>query len=415
MMAINPGFRPKVSVAQVDKLRVVVKRSMEELLQMVTACETSPAAAVDPATKRKVQYTSMPPKTTNEDVMTYCVSTTLHASLGDIQDIMLSRISRTDESHAFAKATETHVKGSKLLMKIDDTLTLNWAMIHSMSAVMRDRDFVYVQSRQQREWYGRPTWISCTHSVSIDGVAPLDTSVYDVVRGGVYSSGYVFMEQPDQSVHAIYVLQVDFKGASPHWMAQSTLQNWGNALERMATFFESRQLGRISDFILSDMQVKSFRAGMHCRVCAKDPTTIGILSKPDNCRICGEVVCGRCVQKKEVMLKHGPVRLSMCHACLESSLTPECFSPTLRRVRNNMRPSSSSSADDWPDDGTPRRQRIQEPADTILLPGAVYRHRNSSLSRSRRSLSLRDDSARLPPPRITKELPDNLDVLDKIF
>ncbi|ETW02889.1 hypothetical protein H310_05356 [Aphanomyces invadans] len=400
MMAINPGFRPKVSLAQADQLRAVCKRSMQELLQMASAC--------DAPDSRALHYTTMPPKTTNEDVMTLCVSATLHASLDDIQDIMLSRISRTRDSHEFAKATETHVKGSQLLMKINENLTLNWAMIESMSAVMRDRDFVYVQSREFRTINGRPTWISCTNSVAIDGAPPLDTSVYDIVRGGIYSSGYVFTEQPDHSVHAVYVLQVDFKGKSPRFMAKSTLKNWGNALGRIQAFFESRQLGRISDFILSDLQVKNYRLGMECHVCGAD--SFGILGKkPDNCRICGEVVCARCVEKKPVPLKHGPVNLSLCRACLDTSLSPECFSPTIRRVGSRRSISSSSSARAI-EDNAPRRERIQEPTETILLPGHLLRKRQSSVSRSRRSIS-----TELPPPHITKDIPDNLDVLNKLF
>ncbi|KAH9111536.1 hypothetical protein AeMF1_013965 [Aphanomyces euteiches] len=389
MMAINPGFRPQVSLAQAEQIRTVCKRSMQELLSMAAACDTS---------DRKLHYTYMPPRTSSEAAMTLCVSTTLYASLQDIQDIMQSRISRTNEAREFAKAVETHVKGSRLLMKISDNIALNWAVIESMSSVMRDRDFVYVQAREYREDlpHGRPTWISCTHSIKVDGVPPLDTSVYDVIRGGIYSSGYVFTEMPDSlGVHAVFCLQVDFKGQSPHVICQSTLKNWANALGRMRLFFERRQLGLLSDLILSDIQVKNYRTGMQCHVCAEP---FGMLGKPDNCRICGEVVCSRCVEKKEVPLKNGPTKLSMCVDCLNSSMQPESFSPTLRRV--------GSGVVDTPQN----RDRLQEASETILLPSNIYRKRASTVSRSRRIFS-----TSLPPPRITKDIPDDLDVLNKVF
>ncbi|KAF0703197.1 hypothetical protein AaE_015499, partial [Aphanomyces astaci] len=60
MLAINPGFRPKVSLTQADQLRVVCKRSMQELLHMAAACDP-------PDNRRALHYTTMPPKTTNED------------------------------------------------------------------------------------------------------------------------------------------------------------------------------------------------------------------------------------------------------------------------------------------------------------------------------------------------------------
>ncbi|RQM19688.1 hypothetical protein B5M09_008701 [Aphanomyces astaci] len=411
MLAINPGFRPKVSLTQADQLRVVCKRSMQELLHMAAACNP-------PDNRRALHYTTMPPKSTNEDVMTLCVSATLHASLDDIQDIMLSRISRTKDSHEFAKATETHVRGSQLLMKINDNLTLNWAMIESMSAVMRDRDFVYVQSRELRTVNDRPTWISCTHSVTLDGAPPLDTSVYDIVRGGIYASGYVFTELPDRGgVHATYVLQVDFKGRSRPFMAHSTLKNWGNALGRMQSFFESRQLGRISDFILSDLQVKNYRLGMECHVCGAD--SFGFLGgrTPDNCRMCGEIVCARCVEKKAVPLKHGPVMLSLCRTCLGTPLAPECFSPTLRPVSTMMAatasPSLSRSMDGF-QDVRPGRERLQGPTETILLPGHLKRHESVTRLSQRRRRSM-ISMVDLPPPHITKDIPDDLDVLNKLF
>ncbi|OQS00132.1 hypothetical protein THRCLA_06201 [Thraustotheca clavata] len=342
-MRFRPNFRPEVTREQQEHLVCTAKKSVSDLLQVATTYE---------ATGTKLKFSLLPPLHGNPDVQSICGTTILQASLDDIKTIMQCLVADSSESEAFAKKVETHVKASAILLQLSRTMTINWAMIESQSSVMRHRDFVYLQSREHRLVDGVETWVSCTHSVNIDGCPPLED--LELVRGGLYSSGYVFTPHPTNgTVKATYVLSVDFKGKTPHAWTQSTLKNWCQALTRMQEFFDARHVGRLSQYVLSDMEVKSSRNVQYCHVCGGDFYT---WTKKDNCRICGEVVCPKCTEKKDVALPMGVMKLAMCTVCLHTNFDPDKLSPRLRLSRASRFREEPNQVDN-PQPLPPRPQR----------------------------------------------------------
>ncbi|OQR96373.1 hypothetical protein ACHHYP_15989 [Achlya hypogyna] len=319
-MRFRPDFHPTLTSHQREHLDITAKKSMQDLLQV--------ASTIAPASPR-LRLEMLPPLQGNPDVQSICASVTLQASLEDIEAIMASRVANTSEIQAFAKSVETHVKASAILLTLGPSMTVNWAMIESQSSLMRHRDFVYLQRRERTVVDGSETWVSVTHSVKIDGCPALEQ--LELVRGGLYASGYVFSAHPTNgTVKATYILSVDFKGRTPHAWSQSTLKHWCSALGRMAEFFDARHLGRLSSYVRSDMEIKSSKNVAYCNVCGGD---FYAWSKKDNCRVCGEVVCPRCTEKKEVTLPAGVMKLPMCTVCLHSKFSPEKLSPLLRLSR----------------------------------------------------------------------------------
>ncbi|EQC27681.1 hypothetical protein, variant [Saprolegnia diclina VS20] len=422
-MRFRPDFYPSVSPSQHEHLRLLAKKSVTDLLQVAAAYDGSGA---------RTRFEMLPPLHGNPDVQSICGTVTLQASLEDIEAIMQCHVANTAESQAFAKTVETHVKASALLLQLSPSMTINWAMIESQSSVMRHRDFVYVQCREHKVIDGVDTWVSCTHSVKIDGCPPLDESL-ELVRGGLYASGYVFSAHPTEGiVRATYVLSVDFKGRTPHAWTSTTLKNWCHALSRMQSFFDARHVGRLSSYVRSDMEVKSVKDVAYCHVCGGD---FFAWTKKDNCRICGEVVCPSCTEKKDVALPSGVRKLAMCTVCLHSKFEPEKLSPRLRQSRSwpdeqyNARPPRpqrwstarvSADALDIGDFTVPRSRSLvvhppiePEPVVVVATKERATSHRRSH-QRSMDRASF-EEMQRVCQPRLSFEADGDVDLFDKVF
>ncbi|ETW03984.1 hypothetical protein H310_04391 [Aphanomyces invadans] len=98
------------------------------------------------------------------------------------------------------------------------------------------RDFVYLESQEdvmdaKRKKRG---WVCAMHSIDLSNVP----SPPECVRGSLYRSGFVFTESDvPGELEAIYLLQIDFKGAMPPQLRQAMLKQRIMCLQVLSDHF----------------------------------------------------------------------------------------------------------------------------------------------------------------------------------
>ncbi|KAG9404792.1 hypothetical protein AC1031_004998 [Aphanomyces cochlioides] len=192
--------------------------------------------------------------------------------------------------------------------------SIQWMAVRSVSSLMQHRDFVVVQHQDDiPEQLGQPRgWMSCMHSVNLPMVPPFENSY---VRGGIYSSGFVFRETKQRNVtEAVIVLQVDFKGLAPRLLCTSTLKAWASSVGRVSLYFyHHRRLAPTNQSNFLPPSGASADARTGCAVC-NEP--FGYQTEKETCRKCLAKVCSHCTAWAYVDLEVvGLINVLVCKPC----------------------------------------------------------------------------------------------------
>ncbi|EQC37869.1 hypothetical protein SDRG_04890 [Saprolegnia diclina VS20] len=302
------------------ELTAVAKRSSSALLSVALRSQDSPIVWARAGAAENVQLFTGEAKVPSRlaPLQYMCAHTQVHATLAALMPLMLYLPLHGD----FRRYVhDTVVINSHTLFDIEKpelaqpyrATSINWMSIRSASSLMQNRDFVYVQHQDELEG---PTkgWVSCMHSVNLPSCPPLSDR-HSLVRGGVYSSGFVFRESKRPGVlDAVFVLQVDFKGKAPRLLCTSTLKQWVSSLGRIAAYFaRPKHLVRPS-FAVDDDDDAPRRKSDVCRVC--DQAFSGFRIEKETCRKCQVQICSKCAVWSEVELDVvGILKVLVCTPC----------------------------------------------------------------------------------------------------
>ncbi|OQR98018.1 hypothetical protein ACHHYP_20404 [Achlya hypogyna] len=299
------------------ELTAVARRSADALVAVALRSKDSPVIWERHSAADNVQIFTGEAKTPSKlaPLLYMCAHTQVHAPLASVMATLLYLSLHGD----FRRYVEdTVVINRHTLFDIQKpgiahpylATSINWMSIRSSSPLMQNRDFVYVQHQDELEG-PQKGWISCMHSVNLPSCPPL-TDRHSLVRGGIYSSGFVFRESTRPGVlDAVFVLQVDFKGKVPRILCTSTLKHWVSSLGRLAAYFDRpKHLLRPS---FGDDDEPRRRTDV-CRVC--DQAFGGFRTEKETCRKCQVQICGKCAMWSEVELDVvGIIKVLVCTPC----------------------------------------------------------------------------------------------------
>ncbi|KDO26395.1 hypothetical protein SPRG_08198 [Saprolegnia parasitica CBS 223.65] len=303
------------------ELTAVAKRSSSALLSVALRSQDSPIVWARAGAAENVQLFSGEAKVPSRlaPLQYMCAHTQVHATLSALMPLMLYLPLHGDfrryvhDSVVINSHTLFDIEKPELAQPYRAT-SINWMSIRSASSLMQNRDFVYVQHQDELEG---PTkgWVSCMHSVNLPSCPPLSDR-HSLVRGGIYSSGFVFRASKRPGIlDAVFVLQVDFKGKAPRLLCTSTLKQWATSLGRIAAYFaRPRHLVRPSFALVDGDDDEVRRKSDVCRVC--DQALSGFRIEKETCRKCQVQICSKCAVWSEVELDVvGILKVLVCTPC----------------------------------------------------------------------------------------------------
>ncbi|RHY28665.1 hypothetical protein DYB32_005793 [Aphanomyces invadans] len=194
----------------------------------------------------------------NDNLTYVCGVNTIRGTLADITDLF--HFTSDEKLASYARVFEPDLID---MFTIYDIVTpspenpmhyigVRWSAIESSSPLVKNRDFCYLEKS------------------------------FGFVRGSYYRSGVVIVETNKPGVVDItYILQVNFKGSVPAWVA---------SIGRIEKFLQGKKLseGRI----LGDIDLPPKQHVVHCHLCSR--RFDHVFTRRYRCRKCAHVICKHC-------------------------------------------------------------------------------------------------------------------------
>ncbi|OQR85822.1 hypothetical protein ACHHYP_11319 [Achlya hypogyna] len=167
---------------------------------------------------------------------------------------------------------------------------LKWVACATPVPMVRDRDFVFLETQNTFERDGRRGWAFCQYSVDLACCPSLKDTELNLVRGTLHYTGGVFMETADPDVlDVVYHLASNFKGHVPVLLRKIHIRNRA-----------ARKITSIEDYVARSRYNVAKRGASHrmdpdrCAVCAHGSGRLHRLHPCDGCHL---PVCAHCSRR----------------------------------------------------------------------------------------------------------------------
>ncbi|GAB9466103.1 Lateral signaling target protein 2 [Globisporangium polare] len=207
----------------------------------------------------------------------------------------------------------------------NESLSVNWTALQSSKPHLPHRDYVFLRygdvfekpSEHGNSYHSNGSGLyvgaSIWESIELDGCDPLPSS-QNVVRLRMRRCGIVVEETNSEAG-----LRISFflSEAHPGRAAVSTLtRGWMTKLvsctSEIANVIIARALA--SQALLSKNQF--IKDGVNCFICVK---TFSMFRRKHHCRVCGDVVCSKCSEVKNLKQSGVTKEIRVCQQCRNSS------------------------------------------------------------------------------------------------
>ncbi|CCI44135.1 unnamed protein product [Albugo candida] len=232
--------------------------------------------------------------------------------------------------------------------RVNESMTVNWMALQSAKPNLPHRDYLFLRYGDVMEkmdecesasrtglYVGASVW----ESIQLDGCAPLPAS-QNVVRLRMRRCGIVAEElNEEKSLRiSLYISEGHPGRATVSTLTRSWMTKMVSCVTEISNTLIARAL--VSQTILSK---KQFKDGFACCQCQKP---FSMIRRKHHCRICGDVVCSRCSELKN--LKQGGMNkeLRICANCYRngSAIVPNYGDPSYYEHQKVSMSSSVSSS-----------------------------------------------------------------------
>ncbi|CAK4443878.1 unnamed protein product [Aphanomyces euteiches] len=193
---------------------------------------------------------------------------------------------------------------------------------------VRNRDFVFVECRDDFNLNGVKGWARVIHSVDLPQCVPDFRRPLGLVRAKFVASGTVFKEIPSRPgyLQVLQLFNLDLGGKVPMWMQRIGMKKRTSSLVKFDKHFRAKRMSSLPLVDEEDLVRKSAR-----KLCFLCQTRFSPFVTRHHCRLCGEVVCRHCSRRWELTDPRHVTR--SVRACVKCS-TETASSSTARTVRS---------------------------------------------------------------------------------
>lgn len=291
-----------------------------------------------------------------------------------------------------------------------ESLSVNWMALQSSKPHLPHRDYVFLRYGDAFEknvehgmgnsgsglFIGASIW----ESIELDGCAPLPSS-QNVVRLRFRRCGIVVEEISQEELKISFFLSEAHPGrASVSTLTRSWMTKMVSCVSEIGNVFVARALA--SQVILSKKEF--VKDGTSCFLCVKN---FSVLRRKHHCRVCGDVVCGKCSEMKS--LKQGGLNkeVRICYQCKSHSATSLGGSGG----SDSKPPATSRSVSAQSQYNRERSQQDQAHQYSASMPShqkQSFASTNYSISSSEASNSIYDDEGSLPSASLSSNTPPTI-------
>ncbi|KDO21074.1 hypothetical protein SPRG_13867 [Saprolegnia parasitica CBS 223.65] len=239
---------------------------------------------------------------------------------------------------------------------------LKWVACATPVPVVRDRDFVFLETQDAFERDGRRGWAFCQYSVDLACCPSLKDTEMNLVRGTLNYTGAVFLETDEPGVlDVIYHVATNFKGHIPVLLRKIHIRHRA-----------ARKILSIQDYLQRRRNYTGVRSSLldpsRCAVCAHSSTRFQRLRA---CHGCHLPVCAHCSRKWS---RHGAPSVRVCQLC--SAGARQGLISSMRSTSSGRTFSSSSSSSSSMSSGirSPRHTMVGRSTEMDLSYLNLYRN-----------------------------------------
>ncbi|KAF0698247.1 Aste57867_11122 [Aphanomyces stellatus] len=189
---------------------------------------------------------------------------------------------------------------------------VKWSVIQSPApALIRHRDWVFLESHYDFDLDGRRGWARSTKSIELPFLPSLESSL-EVVRAFQLRAGFVFIESDRPGyLNAMQLHQFDLRGKVPAWMIAFGIKKRCRVFLELAKYVRENRLSNSKFLASNELVPTEYRT--HCLGCRKKFRSF--VSRKGNCQKCGEVFCLACSTMWAVKLSGMRHQLRVCKRC----------------------------------------------------------------------------------------------------
>ncbi|EQC33833.1 hypothetical protein SDRG_08515 [Saprolegnia diclina VS20] len=241
---------------------------------------------------------------------------------------------------------------------------LKWVACATPVPVVRDRDFVFLETQDTFERDGRRGWAFCQYSVDLACCPSLKETEMNLVRGTLNYTGAVFLETDEPGVlDVIYHVATNFKGHIPVLLRKIHIRH--RAARKILSIQDYVQRRRYHNSGATSGEASPTDMS-RCAVCAHSSTRFQRLHA---CHGCHLPVCPHCSRKWS---RRGASSVRVCQLC--SAGARQGLISSMRGTSSTRTISSSSSSSVSSGVGSPRLTVVGRSTEMDLSYLSLYRN-----------------------------------------
>ncbi|OQS06730.1 hypothetical protein THRCLA_01241 [Thraustotheca clavata] len=181
---------------------------------------------------------------------------------------------------------------------------IKWVACTSPVPIIRDRDFVFLETQRSFVHNDRKGWAFCQYSVDLACCPSLKDTELNIVRGTLHYTGAVFLENENsEELDVIYHVASNFKGHIPLVVRKIHIRN--RAARKITNIEEYIKRARMNQYRVNSYSTLFDR----CAVCSHASKSSSHL---EPCTSCNLAVCMQC--SRTVTFNTGP-SVRLCQIC----------------------------------------------------------------------------------------------------
>ncbi|RHY98148.1 hypothetical protein DYB37_003478 [Aphanomyces astaci] len=241
---------------------------------------------------------------TDDNVISVCGVAGVYGTLSEVADALFIPQTLPDMTRRGPKTFVDDILGSQTLLRVDGRTSVKWMAVQCADG-MTHRDFVVLHSCERFQDVETRGVVISLHSLDFPGAPPsFETSIhsaYRFVRGGIYRSGFVLLENSSTPgiIDVMSVFKVDFKGTDVRSKLprSATLAAWLHWMGELNKYLLCAKLRRVGAPRLRRQTAPvSTRARRQCESCDAPFKFHFRPRKHDRrqCMMCSAVLCNAC-------------------------------------------------------------------------------------------------------------------------
>ncbi|ETW01327.1 hypothetical protein H310_06888 [Aphanomyces invadans] len=248
-------------------------------------------------------------KSSGDDLINVCGVASIYGTLAEVADALVIPQIVPDPERRGPTTFVDDLLGSQTLLRVDGETSIKWMAVQCVDGMVH-RDFVVLHSRERFQDIETRGVVIALHSLDYPGAPPsFETSIhsaYRFVRGGIYRSGFVLLENSSTPgiIDVVSVFKVDFKGGDvrgANKLHRATVSSWLHWMGELNKFLLCEKLRRVGAPRLrrggAQTPLASTKARRQCESCDAPFKFQFRPLTPKNrrqCMMCSAVLCNAC-------------------------------------------------------------------------------------------------------------------------